>query len=288
LWSVTVYSDNPAGRLHQLLTAFRTNAGGHPSAVAWAGTVGLPDSSNASELTRRLTQVLQLPQEIESELAAVDERDYDRDHVMRWRGNVERGLGSLFSDRPSNQVAGDFDDVSLNSLESCNWVLHRYRPQRPVAESDLDRIRELINELEAELRDSSGIDPELREFLLFHCAAMSRALRDFTIRGPVALEDALYQAWGAGNLRVDLSVRTETASHAWEKFKEILTTTALVLGILTTVVGLPEAARLALEGPPPVRVDIVQPTRLPVPPAPASEHPNGSQEMSGNEPGAGR
>lgn len=144
---MTVYSDNPAGRLHQLLTAFRVNVGGHPSAAAWVGAVGLPDSNNASELGRRLALVLQLPQEIESELAMVDERDYDRDHVMRWRSNVEQGLGAIFSDKPSDQVAGYFDDVSLNSLESCSWVLHRYRPERPVAENDLDRIRELISDL---------------------------------------------------------------------------------------------------------------------------------------------
>jgi hypothetical protein len=285
---VTVYPDNPAGRLHQLLTAFRMNESQYPSAVAWAGAVGLPDSSNASELARRLALVLQLPSEIESELAMLDEDDYDRDLVMRWQGNVVRGLGSIFTDRPSNQVAGDFDDVSLSSLESCSWVLHRHRPQRSVAESDLDRIKELISELTAELRNSPGINPELCQFLLLHCNAMSRALGDLAIRGPAALEDALHQAWGAANLRVDLSVRSDTAPTAWAKFKEILGTTALALGILTTAVGLPAAARLALEGSPPVQVEIVQSMQPSVVPAPAAEQPNGRRGVSANEAGPGR
>jgi hypothetical protein len=271
-----------------LLTAFRRSSSQYPSAAAWAGPVGLPDSTNASELARRISLVLQLPSEIESELAMLDKDDYDRDLVMRWHGNVLRGLGSTFSDRPSNQVAGDFDDVSLSSLESCSWVLHKHRPQRPVAESDLDRIKELISELNAELRNSPDIDPELREFLLLHCDAMSRALSDLAIRGPAALEDALHQAWGAANLRADLSVRSDTAPAAWAKFKDILATTALALGILTTVVGLPAAARLALEGPPPVQVEIVQPTPSSVVPAPAAEQPNGRHGTSANEAGPGR
>src|SRR5258708_22649626 len=59
LRSVTVYPDNPAGRLHQLLTAFRRSSSQYPSAAAWAGPVGLPDSTNASELARRISLVLQ-------------------------------------------------------------------------------------------------------------------------------------------------------------------------------------------------------------------------------------
>jgi hypothetical protein len=58
------------------------------------------------------------------------------------------------------------------------------------SDNELNRIRELIAEPEAEVHGDPGLDPSLRDFLLFHAGAMTRALQDLAVRGPAALEEA--------------------------------------------------------------------------------------------------
>ena len=242
--------------------------------------------SNADDprFARSLALVFQLPAEIEAELDQIDVEEYDRDGVMRWRAKVIPALAAVFSDRPSDQVAGDIDDASLYSLESCSFTLHKHRPQRPVAKSDLDHIKGLIIELDDELEKLPDIDPELREFLRLHIKEMSRALHDLTIRGPAALEDALDKAVGAASRRIDVTVRIDTAKGAWAKFTEILNMTALALGVVTAAIAIPAETRLALEGPPPaVQVQVVDPAQPSAPAvlAPVVQHGNGAHGTPG-------
>ena len=287
---MALYVDNPAGRLHRLITGFNdlSNSspprGSLPAWQTWAEVLGVETEDN-SEILRCLGLVLALPGEIDAELARVSDADYDPDLVLGWQKIVPVLSRSMFSSEQSNPVAAQFDETSLMSLASCSWTLHRYQRQRLVDQTDLEHIRGLISELAAELRDAPDIDPGLHEFLLVRCEEMSRALRDVLIRGPVALEDALDQAWGAANRRADVTARADTAPGAWAKFTEVLRTTALVLGVMTSAVALPGEALLALEGPPPVQVEMVKPVQPPAPaaPAPAAEHGSGARRAPGKE-----
>ena len=289
-WLPVADLDNPADRLHSLIVDFRRNAtSGRPSWHTWAATIGVPINDTA-EVLRCLGLVLALPGEIEAELAKVDRANYKPDLARAWQKILPTLSSALFTPEQSNQVAAQFDELSLVSLEYCGWTLSTYRQQRPVADSDLKRIRELIGELESELRDSPNIDPELREFLQLRCDEMSRALRDLTIRGPAALADAWDKAVGATVRQSAVVIRRDTAPGAWEKFKEILNTTALVLGTMASAASLAVDAQQALEGPPPpAQVKVV--VESPQPPAePGSgpvEHPNGARRAPGKEPAAG-
>jgi hypothetical protein len=289
---VAEYLDNPAGRLHRLLLRFRQNASNGRSWRVWAATLGVPDT-DFPEVARGLGMLLALPGEIESELARVDPADYPGDIVLRWKDQIVPALvPNLFEGQQADQMAGQFDDASLAFLETCSWTLHRYRPQRPVADSDLERIRKLIGELENELRESADIDPELRVFLLQRCGEMSRALRDMEIRGPAALEEALDRAVGAAHRRADLAARSSEAPGVWRKFGEVIVVVAAALQIATSAVALPGQVRQAIEGPPlpaPVQVKVVvnEPGQLP-PADTAAQRPNGAgthPQAAGSSPG---
>lgn len=254
---MTVYPDNPAGRLHGLLTLFRSNASGQSIPHAWAATLGIPDV-NSPDLLRRLAHVFRLPAEIEGELRHVDEEEYDSDLALRWRKTIPAGLGpELFTSHQSVQVAASFDDASLSSLEHCSYVLHRYRRQRVPSDFELDRIRDAIAELEAEVRSQPGLDANLRDFLLFHAGAMTRALEDLVVRGPAALEEALDQAVGAAYRRVDLTAHKD--SHGvWTKFGNLIVVVAAALQIATSSFVLPGQIRQELDGPPPAQPVVVK------------------------------
>jgi hypothetical protein len=166
--------------------------------------------------------------------------------------------------------------------------LHRYRQRRPIADSDLERIRKLLAELAAELRESEQIDPELREFLMRQCKEMSRALRDMVIRGPAALEDALDRAVGAAHRRKDLATRSTSAPSVWRKFGEVIVAVAAALQIATSAVALPGQVHQAIEGPQPpaqVRVVVNEPGQPPTADT-AAQRSNGSRASEGRHPQA--
>jgi hypothetical protein len=285
---VAEYLDNPAGRLHRLLVRFRQNASNVRAWQTWAATLGIPDT-DFPEVVRGLGMLLALPGEVESELAQVDPADYAGDIVLRWKDEIVPALvPNLFQGQQSDQMAAHLDDASLASLETCNWTLHRYRPQRPVADSDLKRIRRLIGELEIELRESGDIEPELREFLLQQCREMSRALRDMEIRGPAALEEALDRAVGAAHRRKDLAARSSEAPGVWRKFGEVIVVVAAALQIATSAIALPGQVQQAIEGPqPPAQVQVVvnEPGQPPSA-GTAAQHSNGDQTSGGAHPQA--
>jgi hypothetical protein len=286
---VTEYLDNPAGRLHRLLVRFRQNASNTQAWRTWAATLGISDT-DYPEVARGLGMLLALPGEAESELAQVDPADYPGDIVLRWKDKIVPALvPHLFEARQADQMAAGFDDASLGFLETCSWTLHRYRPQRLIADSDVERIQKLIDELYSELRTSVSIDRELRVFLLEQCEEMTRALRDMEIRGPAALEEALDRAVGAAHRRADLAARSSEAPGVWRKFGEVLVVVAAALQIATSAVALPGQVQQAIEGPPPPAqvqvVEVSEPGQPPTADTPA-QHPNGEGTSGGAHPQA--
>jgi len=266
-----VFSDNAAGRLHVLVTAFRRHASNQTIPQAWAAALGMSDIGSPVLLSR-LAYVFRLPEEIEHEIAMVDVQEYDNDLALRWRMMISGRLGpALFSGGQAGQIATAMDDASLNSLEYCSYVLHRHRPQRVFSDSELDRIRGLTQELGEAVDADSDMDQSLRDFMLSHVNAMIRALSEVDLRGPVALEDALDRAVGAVRRRVDLVVRMESNPTAWSKFQNLIVGVAAVLQIATAGLALPGQVRQELEGPAPspapvIQVREIQPPGLTVPP----------------------
>jgi hypothetical protein len=77
-----VYYDNPAGRLHRVVTGFcRNSAQSQTIPVAWRSALGMPDSESPRYL-RRLAVVFALPDEIEAELRKIGPDEYDRDMAV--------------------------------------------------------------------------------------------------------------------------------------------------------------------------------------------------------------
>lgn len=273
---MTVYSDNAAGRLHELITSFRQYAGQQSTPQAWASVLGVEDVTSP-DLLRRLAYVFRLPDEIQHEIAMVDDEEYDGDLAMRWRKQIPQRLGpALLNGGQSAQVSNGIDEASLGSLEYCSYVLHRHRPQRVFTIGELDSIRELISELVDEAKNDAKMDASLRDFLLYHAFAMSQALDDLGLRGPSALENALDQAVAAPFRRTDLTVRMEEHKGAWSKYEHLIVGVAAILQIVNLALIVPGQVRQELEGPPPAQPPVVKVIQI-TPNAPGSVVLNGHQ-----------
>lgn len=247
---MTVFTDNPAGRLHALVTGFKRNASQHQAYVAWAATLGM--QGDLSRLLDALSMVLELPSEVEAEIDRVDPDEFDRDSVMRWHGTISPVFSNmLFSGEQSSQVANKISDAAMGSLESCSFVLHRHRRQQVLSEGDIDRIRSLVADLTAAIEDDLEAEYELRTFLLRHAKAMARALDHYQIVGTLELEDALDQAVGAVQRRGgEFESKGYTRREAWKRFAALAAGVLVVLQVPQTALELPGEIRDAIEGPP--------------------------------------
>jgi hypothetical protein len=196
--------------------------------------------------------VLELPAEIESEIDRVDPEEFDRDSAMRWQGHAVSLLGpSLFGNENSGQVATRISEAWLTSLESCSFVLHRYRRQPVISDGDLERIRSLIAELRAAVEDELAPGDELRDFLLHHADVMARALDHYQIVGTSELQGALDQTLGAVQRRGgEFESKGYTRRDAWKRFAKLAAGVLVVLQVPQTAMELPSEIRGAIEGPP--------------------------------------
>jgi hypothetical protein len=261
---VTVYTDNAAGRLHQLIEGFRRNVGQSQQSIphAWAAALNIGGDPSPGFL-RRLSYLVRLPDEIKHEMALVDADEYDGDFALRWERTIPGQLEQLFTGNQAGHVASAMNATALNALEYCSYVLHRHRRQRVFTTIELDNIRELIRELASEVEDDTKMSPSLRDFLCSHVLAMSTALDELGLRGPAALEDAFDQAVGAVQRRTDLTTRIEDNKSAWTKFQNLLIGVAAILQITTTAFVLPGQVRQELEGPPPSQPSVVEVIQVP-------------------------
>ncbi len=249
---MTVYKDNPAGRLHQLLAAFRDAS--DQREFARALRVSFNDKN---ELWRSFTQVFALPDDIRVEISRIDEDNYDSDLALRWQNHLVSVMGeTLFwgEKKPDSSAFSEFQA----SLEYCSYVLNKYQPGRIPSEADLEHLKELISDLLTELQDDSPVDADLRDFLRLHAREMEHALNDLAVRGVVPLEEAFDRTLGALNRRVDLTVRSDENPNVWKKFGNLLVAVAAVLQISTSAFILPGQVRQAIEGPQPTQVEVVQ------------------------------
>jgi hypothetical protein len=269
LYAVTVYDNNPAGRLHKLLFEFATKSRNQTIGACWASILGMTETPT-SDLLTRIGQIYNLPTEIGAEMAMLDSSvEYDADMAMRWRDQVTAAFGiSLFSGKVTNEIVPYFGERTLDSLENCSWILNRYRPQPAISESEVERISQLIKELQEEIRSGESLDPELSAFLLYHSHLMARALGDVSITGNAALEAAYDQAVGAVIRRKDLLVHAQESAEkksVWGKWFDTLMAVAAALQIASSALMLPGQIRQELEGPAPQPPAVVKVIELPGP-----------------------
>ncbi len=147
-----------------------------------------------------------MPTQILSEINLLDPQSFSRDLALRWEPSVAEALALDFSQSvPIEHAQQHLSADILLSLEVCDDTLHRYRRGADITESDSERIKAKIEELEADLESDPDIEPVVLEFLLRHTKAMARGLREIPIRGAAGLQEALSAGIGDQVLRPDLA-----------------------------------------------------------------------------------
>lgn len=217
--------DNPAGRLHALLSDLRERNPISPLGSAWAIVFRIHERDTA-ELLRRLALALALPSRAVAALRTIDPTMADHEMLSRWYTPVSQMLtASVQLEQPLSEILGLLSEVTMFSLEACNDTLHRYLPENTVPDAELAGIDPLLKELRG--FDGGGeFGNELDAFLLSMSATITRGFDDYPIRGIEALNDAFDLTAGLVRRRGDLAAKAsenhpklwKTASTVWQEW----------------------------------------------------------------------
>lgn len=263
------YDDNPAGRLHALLSSLRQTA--NPQSVnsiqAWADVIGFPHQ-NLVAYTSAMSDVLQLSEDAAARIKSLE--DVDADLLLRWKPKTDVALANSLAlgGSPVNQVLAQYDETTLNQLEFCSYELHRRYRDRSIS---ADKIGELIAQI-VDLRvevdsEDAGVPAEVRGLLLLHLSEMETALRRYSLTGIDGLEAAFDRTVGHLYRRPDLAAQA-TQATVWPKVAATLAAISLIVTTATQVLALPPAIH-----------DVFQPDQAtelvdhPVSPAPVDPAP---------------
>lgn len=195
---MTIYYDNPAGRLHRVLYGLKQV---NPTSIgvrdAWGSVLKVQNlDQNMSKLSRRIVKVFQLPIQVDLEMQQVSDQLFDRDFSMRWWKAVEKTFSAtLFSTGQIVQTL-HYTDESLAALEHCSYLLHAHHREAAPDGNALESIRQKIGEIEEMVATDGEIDVNLAEFLVKQARAMLIALDDFDVTGVSPIHDAIDEAIG--------------------------------------------------------------------------------------------
>lgn len=223
------YYENPAGRLHELLTRFGSNPA-NSIIDAWAEALEV----ERSEVPYHLGHVASLLLDVRR---AAEETDSPAFNPMP--DHLNALASSIF---PMNQAFGAQvaqvvpDANAMQMLATLSYALNLSASEGTIPDDDeVDELKESVGELIDEVK-SSDLPPEVRRALLHRLAEMLEALEHLEIGGPNAVRRAAESLAATAVIHAEeadqATIRrlAEVARKAWTAFT---VTTAFASSVLT-------------------------------------------------------
>lgn len=189
-----VPTDNPAGRLHQVLSQIAHADGSQQTAMILRdvlGTDGQPDN----DLFREIAAFVDLAGETYAAIHQLEDESHGL--LLRWMGRFNKLVPLLlYSGNPVNQLQEHITPETLFGLEICADLLHRRTPEATLTP---EKVPELID-LARQMIDAIGADDSLptpiRLHLIGRLQEVEYALIHIRTTGYAGLESALDKLTG--------------------------------------------------------------------------------------------
>ena len=250
--------NNPAGRLHELLTRAKQESGQQQARLTWAKILKVEPPDDTPLLFRRLAKVYELPLQIR---APAEKYAKNPALNLKWRPKVEKALSQTNLEQPWSHVIDQIDDYTLLSLEYCDNLLDEHSVEGGIDGKKLREVAEKVAELAGQVRESD-IDSEIAAYILERLAEVMEAIDEFSLTGPAGLSRAVEA--NLGGLVTHVNIFMERAGDEEKSFltKFLITLNALaaVVNITVGTPKLPAAIQWALpEAPQTEQVEHVEP-----------------------------
>ncbi|MFI9638240.1 hypothetical protein ACIHAX_36695 [Nocardia sp. NPDC051929] len=213
--------NNPAHRLAMILQ----NALGQPADRPIIQTLkNVLGCSTDSEFFPLYGELRSLPEHIEGLIRQhISEEHHSFQDLLSWRANIENALTATLSlGKPSHTMTACYGPPDIQGLRICGGLLSQAGVEGRVDADTLTELRTRVQELYDLMQEESEIPADLRSFVCDQLDVIRRALREFIIYGPEALDAALTQIAGAMVRNQHLVTDANAASQSvWEKFRQL-------------------------------------------------------------------
>jgi len=208
--------DNPAGRLHELLAAFREESASQRSAVSvWSAV--LHTESRSSTLLA-IAEVAALVPEIEAAVI----RSGDPGQLRAFRRFAGEWLTAIFQPEQNlyangsgaTSVAADEDTLSVLELMSSTLTLTVSEGNVPSL-TVISDLREQVQELIESIVNDPQLTEDVKRLALDHVHRLAHALDHFRIGGPGAVRAATERLAGSLLMAAPEARKTTVWSRVW-------------------------------------------------------------------------
>lgn len=220
--------NNPAGRLHAILTTLDETVGGRTIGQAWSKALGV-NEDDLPLLTSRIGEVFSLPQQIEDKLKWLDFYD---DFLVSWRPKLAELFSNTTLSSQWTSVKGHLTSNVLSGVGACSKQLSRFAPEPTISDDDLTKLNQEIDELYQTVKDAE-IDEKLENFILKHLEAIKDAIAEIQIKGASSIQKEMKAA--VAEVAVDNDLRRKIESSEQGKdFWRFLERYLLLFAVITT------------------------------------------------------
>jgi hypothetical protein len=202
-------SNNPAGRLHDLIVRARALPSGQHSTVGDRFSLlftGLTGPDDIFGIMQRLQVIFQLTEEIKLQLAVCDERQLA---LFLPSELTLKGLVNLYPLGQSWQTYRDryLSEPVVTTLGFISITLGRQSPETLTPLSEIEELRvELLTVYESVY--NANIDARLKILVLESLEVISKALAEYELRGALGINEAIGTIIGRAVLNRDFGSTT--------------------------------------------------------------------------------
>lgn len=250
--------DNPAGRL---LAAFRKAEKQQKDATAQKGWCTVWDLAvdtieGRAECSRRGSEMILLGIETQRQSKQISPT-LTRQNLESFT-QVQAAL-DLFTKLPTIKMGAQLDQIKPDgwlALGNLDGILSEYKPEPVIIEAERDSLLDQTRELVDAVRADNTLSPEAKRQIIEQLRAVEQALLDAELTGSVVIERA---ANGLAGVMFKLHTRGEKAA----KHPITNATIALMLSIGWALNVAADYHELTTD---PVMLELVDPSKLPLPP----------------------
>jgi hypothetical protein len=180
-------TNNPAGRLHDILTAYekaRVENQGQTLRTIWSKALGVDDPTNEmARVAGLIPAVFDATRAHEEDTGDGAPLKTVEIYATQWA--IPLFYPQIGSDQAINGAHCEVNSGAMLALENLSSLLRLTRPEgRDVAESERASLRDELDLLIAQVREDDDLDPSLRTLILQRLHDVATALDHYEVTGP--------------------------------------------------------------------------------------------------------
>lgn len=201
-----INEDNPAGRLYSILREVELQNEQEQTRKAWATVFGVPQY-NELEILRGLISMQALVDETETLISSNEQLNSQL--FLKSFSQLKKAVSAQNLASPWRTYKEGLTVEAMTRLEFCAEVLGKTHKEDLLTSKEIDEVKKALNDA-IEFVEQSGIEYELKIFILSKFELVRRGIFDYKISGASALRNVVEAIIGS----------TVTDSAKYEEVKD--------------------------------------------------------------------